>query len=98
VAHARERAGERYAGTPWRTNGQIPPVELLRGWPLPGAVVEKAAQALDDGRLTARGFGRVIRTAWTLSDLQDLARPGPAQVDHALEFRGVPARREWVAA
>ena len=98
VAHARSRAGERYAGTPWRTNGEVPPVELLRRWPLPGAVVEQAAQALDDGRLTARGFGRVVRTAWTLSDLQDLARPGAEQVDHALEFRGVPVRREWVAA
>jgi magnesium chelatase family protein len=98
VAHARARAAERYAGTAWRTNGEVPPVELLRRWPLPSSVIESAAQALDDGRLTARGFGRVVRTAWTLADLQDAGRPAAEHVGHALAFRGVPVRAERPAA
>jgi magnesium chelatase family protein len=98
VAHARSRAAQRYAGTPWRTNGQVPPVELMRRWPLPVRVTEHALQALDDGRLTARGFGRVVRTAWTLADLQDLGRPGPEHVGHALAFRGVAVRHVGTAA
>lgn len=98
VAHARLRAATRYAGTPWRTNGEVPPVQLMRRWPLPPAVVKHAADALDDGRLTARGFGRVVRTAWTLADLQDAGQPGPEHVAHALEYRAVPIRRpRWVA-
>jgi magnesium chelatase family protein len=98
VAAARVRAAERYAGTPWRTNGEVPPVELMRRWPLPISTTEQALRALDDGRLTARGFGRVVRTAWTLADLQDVGRPGSEHVDHALAFRGVPLRPERRAA
>ena len=98
VAHARRRAAERYASTPWRTNGEVPPVELLRRWPLPTSVTEQALAALDDGRLTARGFGRVVRTAWTLADLQDAGRPGPEHIGHALDFRGIHPRPAWSAA
>jgi magnesium chelatase family protein len=98
VAGARARAAERYAGTGWRTNGQVPPVELMRRWPLPASTTEAALKALDDGRLTARGFGRVVRTAWTLADLLELPRPGREQIDHALGFRGVTARRGAAAA
>jgi magnesium chelatase family protein len=87
VLHARSRAAERFAGTPWRTNGQVPPVELRRHWPLPRFVTHEAEEALDNGQLTARGFGRVLRLAWTLADLQDADRPGPEHVGHALGFR-----------
>lgn len=98
VAGARARAAARYADTPWRTNGQVPPVELLRRWPLPISTTELALTALDDGRLTARGFGRVVRTAWTLADLWDKGRPGPDEVGHALGFRGVPVLPSRAAA
>jgi magnesium chelatase family protein len=87
VLHARSRAAERFAGTPWRTNGQVPAVELRRRWPLPRVVTEPAENALERGQLTARGFGRVLRLAWTLADLQDAGRPGPEHVSHALGFR-----------
>ena len=87
VASARRRAVQRYAGTPWRTNGQVPPVELRRRWPLPRASTAAADLALDRGQLTARGYGRVLRLAWTLGDLQEEDRPGPEHVGHALGFR-----------
>ena len=87
VAQARRRAAERYAGTPWRTNGEVPGVELLRRWPLARSATAHAEDALDRGLLTARGYGRVARLAWTLADLQDLGEPGPGQVDLALGYR-----------
>jgi magnesium chelatase family protein len=87
VAQARERAAQRYDGTPWRVNAQVPPVELRRRWPLPRAVTAPAEAALDGGLLTARGFGRVLRLAWTLADLQDAGRPGAEHVGQALAYR-----------
>ena len=93
VAAARGRAAARYAGTPWRTNGEVPGVELLRRWPLPRAATRVAEQALDSGLLTARGYGRVARLAWTLADLQDAGVPGEGQVAMALGYRLGP--RPW---
>jgi len=96
VAAARARAAARYAGTPWRCNGQVPPVELRRRWPLSREVTWSAEEALDRGQLTARGFGRVLRLAWTLSDLAGESRPGPEHVGHALGYR-LGADRELAA-
>ena len=93
VARARARAARRFAGTPWCTNGQVPPVELRRRWPVPRSTTKQAEDALDRGQLTARGFGRVLRLAWTLADLQDVDRPGPEHVSHALGFRLGDAHR-----
>ena len=87
VAAARLRAAARYAGTPWHTNGQVPPVELRRRWPVPRASTAAADRALERGQLTARGYGRVLRVAWTLADLQEHDVPGPEHVGHALGFR-----------
>ncbi len=39
------------------------------------------------GLLTARGYGRVARLAWTLADLHGLDRPGPGEVGLALGYR-----------
>lgn len=97
VAQARERAAARYVGTPWRTNGEVPGVELLRRWPLSREATGSAEDALDAGLLTARGYGRVVRLAWTLADLQGLDRPGGDQVAHALGYR-LGARPQGVAA
>ena len=87
VAAARQRAARRFAATPWRTNGQVPAVELRKGWPLPRSSTRTADHALELGQLTARGYGRVLRLAWTLADLQEADVPGPEHVDHALGFR-----------
>jgi magnesium chelatase family protein len=87
VVAAREAARRRYAGTPWRANGEVPAVELRRRWPLPLAVMRPAGQAMDRGDLTARGYGRVLRLAWTLADLCGAAQPGQEHVAHALGFR-----------
>jgi magnesium chelatase family protein len=87
VAAARDTAAARYAGTPWRTNNDVPPTELRRRWPIPRAATAELEAALDTGAVTARGFGRILRVAWTLADLQGVAVPRAEQVDQALGYR-----------
>jgi magnesium chelatase family protein len=91
VRAARDTAAARYAGTAWRTNSDVPAVDLRRRWPIPRSATRVAEQALDQGQVTARGFGQVLRVAWTLADLQGIGTPTAAQVDHALAFRLGPA-------
>ena len=93
VLHARQRASERYRGTPWTRNGEVPPTELRRLWPLPAQVLAPLGTALDEGTLTARGFGRVLRVAWTLADLLDAGQPSKEMVDMALGWRQGNDRR-----
>jgi magnesium chelatase family protein len=87
VAMARQTAAARYAGTPWLTNNDVPPVELRRRWPLPRAATVAAEAALDKGQITARGYGRILRVAWTLADLQGVGAPGADQIGLALGYR-----------
>ena len=87
VGHAREKALLRLAGTPWRTNADVPPTILTQRWPIPRPALRLAGSYLDSGRLTARGFGRVQRLAWTLADLADRGEPNAMDVDVALSLR-----------
>jgi magnesium chelatase family protein len=67
VAVARAAATHRWAGTPWLVNGAVPG-SVLRGpqWMLPAAVLRPVERDLESGALSARGFDRVLRVAWTL--------------------------------
>ena len=97
VADARRLAAARFRGTPWRLNGDVPPVELHRRWPVNRAATGSAEAALDNGTLTARGYGRVLRVAWTLADLQGVGPPTKDQVDQALGYRTGPAAKAVAA-
>ena len=44
-------------------------------------------QALDQQRISARGYGRTMRVAWTIADLMELDRPKAEHVDMALYLR-----------
>jgi magnesium chelatase family protein len=87
VANARARAAARLAGTPWRINADVPGTELRRRWPLPTSVTVPADLAFTRGRLTLRGYDRVLRIAWTLADLRDLGQPGADEVAEAVGLR-----------
>jgi magnesium chelatase family protein len=91
VRTARERAAARLAGTPWRTNSEVPGRELRsRYHPVPGAM-DEAERSLERGVLTARGIDRVLRVAWTVADLVGHDRPDATDVAVALQLRtGVP--------
>lgn len=87
VLAARERAARRLAGTPFRTNADVPPTILAQRWPIRRDVLQPVGLAMDQGLLTARGFGRVQRLAWTLADIFGSAEPGPPEVGLALSLR-----------
>ncbi|WP_159773471.1 YifB family Mg chelatase-like AAA ATPase [Streptomyces sp. HM190] len=91
VRAARERAALRLAGTPWRTNSEIPGRELRSRWHAAPGAMDEAERSLERGILTARGLDRVLRVAWTISDLMGHERPDVADVNLALQLRtGVP--------
>jgi len=87
VAAARERQSSRYAGTPWRVNGDVPGPWLLEQWPLEEAAARLLEDRIYSGRLTRRGGTRVHRLAWTVADLHGLDRPGLEELDVALRLR-----------
>ncbi|MFN2536543.1 MAG: YifB family Mg chelatase-like AAA ATPase [Mycobacteriales bacterium] len=87
VSDARERAALRLAGTAYRTNADVPPTILAQRWPLRREVLQPVGRAMDLGLLTARGFGRVQRLAWTLADLFGSEEPGASEVGLALSLR-----------
>ncbi|MFD9320310.1 YifB family Mg chelatase-like AAA ATPase [Streptomyces sp. NPDC060053] len=91
VRTARERAAARLAGTPWRTNSEVPGRELRNRWHAAIGAMDEAERSLERGVLTARGLDRVLRVAWTVADLLGHDRPGTMDVNLALQLRtGVP--------
>ncbi|MGI5340337.1 ATP-binding protein [Streptomyces sp. CA-181903] len=87
VRAARERATARYAGTPWRTNSEVPGHELRTRWLVEPEALREAERDMERGLLTARGLDRVLRVAWTVADLAGHARPSADDVRQALELR-----------
>ncbi|MEJ8653094.1 YifB family Mg chelatase-like AAA ATPase [Streptomyces sp. MS1.AVA.3] len=87
VRAARERAAARLAGTPWQTNSEVPGHELRTRWQVHPGALAPAERDLECGLLTARGFDRVLRVAWTAADLSGRDRPTSDDVNWALELR-----------
>jgi magnesium chelatase family protein len=91
VHAARQRAAARLAGTPWRTNSEVPGRELRNRWHAARGAMDEAERNLERGVLTARGLDRVLRVAWTVADLVGHDRPDATDVALALQLRtGVP--------
>ncbi len=91
VLEARDRQARRLRGTPWSTNGEIPGPYLRRHLPLPqdlGAL----NNALERGQLSMRGVDKVLKVAWTLTDMSGRDVPGGREVRAALQLRLGSAR------
>ncbi|MDD9205088.1 ATP-binding protein, partial [Georgenia sp. 10Sc9-8] len=88
VRAARDRQARRLADTPWRTNAEVPG-RWLRG--PDGGVTSTDRRlldrALDHGALSLRGVDRVLRLAWTLSDLAGADGPTATEIGTALSLR-----------
>jgi magnesium chelatase family protein len=82
VLQARERAGHRLRGTPWRLNAEVPGSELRRTWPPAPGALHAVERSLERGQISARGVVKVIRVAWTVADLA--GRPRPTRDDCAM--------------
>ncbi|MDP4504564.1 YifB family Mg chelatase-like AAA ATPase [Nonomuraea turcica] len=86
VLVARERAAKRLAGTPWRTNAEIPSSVLHADYRPSPEAMKPMTSCLDSGTLTARGLDRAVRVSWTLADLADKDRPEEDETTAALHF------------
>ncbi|GLY16189.1 hypothetical protein Kisp01_32040 [Kineosporia sp. NBRC 101677] len=87
VRQARAVAAERLAGTSWSSNGEVSGSYLRGTLRLPTAVTQDVDRALDDGQLSIRGHDRVLRVAWTISDLAGRQQPDRDDVSRALMLR-----------
>lgn len=88
VETARAAAAERWRADGWRTNGEVPGGVLRRRpWRLPRAALREAESHLDSGELSARGFDRVLRVAWTVADLAGRPVPVADDVSEAIFLR-----------
>jgi magnesium chelatase family protein len=88
VAKARAAAVARWSAGGWRVNAEVPGPQLRRPpWRLRPADTAALRQGLDRGTLSARGFDRVLRLAWTIADLDGRTRPDGRDVDEAVALR-----------
>ena len=91
VAHrvrvARERAGRRWAGTTWRCSAEVPGPVVRRCWRPDRAEEDLLERAVRTGRLTGRGYDRVLRLALTAADLAGRTTPSVEDVVLALALR-----------
>lgn len=87
VALARQHQGERLGPLGYWRNADLPGT-LLRGkLALPRTATATADRDVDRGLLTARGYDRVLRIAWSISDLSGHASPHAEDVEVALQLR-----------
>ena len=86
VLEARDRQHQRLAGSGWQTNGEVSGTYLRRHLPLPDSL-QAVDEAVDRGRLSARGVDKVLRLAWTVGDLAGRDRPGRDELAIALAMR-----------
>lgn len=87
IRAARAVAADRLAGLAWACNGEVPGTWLRGRWRLPTAATRDLDLALDRGRLSIRGYDRVLRVAWTLADLGGRVMPDREDVSRALLLR-----------
>lgn len=87
VRAARAVQADRFAGVSWSVNRDVPGAWLRGRWRLGNRVTHELDVALDRGRLSIRGYDRVLRVAWSLSDLAGRDRPDPDDVGQALHLR-----------
>jgi magnesium chelatase family protein len=87
VLAARAAAASRLSGTGLAVNSSVPGRLLRERFAVPRSSLRLAEQALERGALSVRGFDRVLRVAWTLSDLAGRTVPGTDEVAEALGMR-----------
>lgn len=88
VAEARQAAAARWASRGWRTNAEVPGSALRNPpWRLPPHDLAELRHRMDNGLLSARGFDRVLRLAWSIADLDGHDRPRAGDVIEATSLR-----------
>jgi magnesium chelatase family protein len=91
VQAARERQLDRLGPLGLETNAQVPGRVLRGALRLAGPTTRILDLALERGALTARGYDRVLRLAWTLADLTSRDVPDADDIGQALGLRQASA-------
>ncbi len=91
VLDARARQAERLHCFGLETNSQVPGRVLRGELRLPAGATRILDQSLERGVLTARGYDRVLRLAWTLADLGHRDAPDTNDIGQALGLRQAAA-------
>ncbi len=91
VRNARVRQLDRLAPFGLETNSQVPGRVLRGELRLPPVATRILDHSLERGVLTARGYDRVLRLAWTLADLGHRERPDMNDIGQALGLRQAAA-------
>jgi magnesium chelatase family protein len=88
VIAAREAAAQRWKALAYTVNAEVPG-RVLRSSPfrLSRAATADLSARLDRGTLSARGYDRVLRVAWSIVDCDGRNSPTKADVDEALQLR-----------
>ena len=87
VTAARAVAVDRWAADGYQANADIP-ITRLQHHPfrLPRPVTGPVTRLLDTGEIGIRGYGRILRLAWTVSDLRGIDRPDQDAVTTAADL------------
>jgi magnesium chelatase family protein len=87
VVAARERSAARWARMPWRCNAEAPGPAVRAFYADAGCDLSVVDDAARMGRLTGRGYDRVLRLALTAADLAGRDVPDRRDVRRALALR-----------
>lgn len=89
VAACRRRQLERQSAL----NGHLAGAVAARNAPITSAAQTLLTQAIDKYRLSARSYHKIIKVAWTVSDLNRADRIEPGAVAEALSYRAIDWER-----
>ena len=87
VIAARETALARFKGETWSLNSRIPASKLRERYRVKREGVAFLHSELDHERLSARGYHKVLRLAWSIADRNGVTTPGLAEVESAYQLR-----------
>ena len=87
VIAARAIAANRFKHEKWRLNSEIPPRALRQQYQPNRAAMNFLHDELDKEKITARGLHKIIRTSWTIADLNGVDRPTLTEVTESYRLR-----------
>lgn len=87
VTMARSIAKDRFISQSFKINSQIPPNLLREKFRPSKDALAHLHTLLDSESITARGFHRAIRVAWSIADLRGISIPGKVEIEEALQLR-----------
>lgn len=87
VVNARESAKDRFKSETWSTNSEISSRALRTKYQPEREAMNFLHAELDLERITARGLHKIMRTSWSIADLEGHSRPTMADTQLAYTLR-----------